>query len=84
MSDDLMERIEGCIANAEHGDEWGTLIDVRDRIEALKAENERLREALKMMVEHFATPAAERSQESWWRTKRQVAQIARAALGEKQ
>ena len=38
MTDDLMERIEGCIANAEHDDEHETLIDARDRIEALEAQ----------------------------------------------
>lgn len=37
MTDDLMERIEGCIANADYEDEWATLIDARDRIEALTA-----------------------------------------------
>jgi hypothetical protein len=46
MTDDLMERIEGCIANADYEDEWATLIDARDHIEALAAENERLRTAL--------------------------------------
>lgn len=48
MTDDLMERIEGCIANAEHDDEHETLIDARDRIEAQAAEIERLREMMKI------------------------------------
>jgi hypothetical protein len=46
MTDDLMERIEGCIANAEHDDEHETLIDARDKINAQAAEIERLRGAL--------------------------------------
>ena len=46
MTDDLMERIEGCIANAEHDDEMETLIDARDHIEALTAENERLNQLI--------------------------------------
>ena len=44
MTDDLMERIEGCIANAEHDDEHKTLIDARDKINAQAAEIERLRD----------------------------------------
>jgi hypothetical protein len=38
-----MERIEGCIANAEHDDEHETFIDARDKINAQAAEIERLR-----------------------------------------
>lgn len=43
---DLLERIEGCINNAEHDDEQEALIDARDCIEAQDAEIERLREHL--------------------------------------
>ena len=39
---DLLERIEGCINNAEHDDEQETLIDARDYIVAQAAEIERL------------------------------------------
>ncbi len=49
MTDDLMERIEGCIANADYEDEWETLIDARDRIEALQADKAKLRETLKQI-----------------------------------
>ena len=50
MTDDLMERIEGCIANADYEDEWATLIDARDRIEALTAKNELWRKALEFIA----------------------------------
>ena len=43
---DLLERMEALVANAWDDDEHETLIQARDRIEALIAENERLREAL--------------------------------------
>jgi hypothetical protein len=51
MTDDLMERIEGCIANADYKDEWETLIDARDRIEALTAEVERLNKSAECLAE---------------------------------
>jgi hypothetical protein len=54
---DLLERIEGCIANAEYDDEHETLIDARDyttaliaRVERAEAENKRLREALERIA----------------------------------
>lgn len=38
---DLLERIEGLLANAWDDDEHETLVEARDRIEALITENER-------------------------------------------
>jgi len=43
---DLLERITGCINNAEYDDEADTLSDAYAVIEAQAAEIERLREAL--------------------------------------
>lgn len=82
-SGDLVERIEGCIANAEHDDEWKTLIDARDRIEALEAEVERLREVLTVFAqiahETDGIPACMSVNVNVNRLRE-----ARAALGEKQ
>ena len=52
MTDDLMERIEGCIANAEHDDEHETLINARDKIEAQAAEIEDLKQSLEIWIFH--------------------------------
>jgi hypothetical protein len=54
-----MERIEGCIANAEYEDEWATLIDARDRIEALKAENKALKKSGRALLNAKHEEAAE-------------------------
>lgn len=43
---DLLERIEGCINNAEHDDEQETLIDARDYIKFQSAEIERLQRSV--------------------------------------
>lgn len=80
-SADLVARIEGCIANAEHDDEWETLIDARDRIEALEA-------ALREVFEEWAGSEGfipETAPESYLlQLTKRMADIARAALGEKQ
>jgi len=49
-----MERIEGCIANAEHDDEHKTLIDARDKINAQAAEIEALEAQLKTVLDREA------------------------------
>ena len=53
MTDDLMERIEGCIANAEHDDEHKTLIDARDKINAQAAKIEHLKDVYSSATECF-------------------------------
>jgi len=47
---DLLERITGCINNAEYDDEADTLMDALVVIEAQAAEIERLREALERIA----------------------------------
>ena len=54
---DLLERIEGLLANAWDDDEHETLVEARDRIQDLTAENERLRGLLSrtiVMAETYA------------------------------
>jgi hypothetical protein len=49
MTDDdkaLVEQLEALAVNSEGQDDWLVMSDAADRIEALSAENERLREAL--------------------------------------
>ena len=57
MSDDditdLLERITGCINNAEYDDEADTLMDALVVIEAQAAEIERLRELIKVTGDHW-------------------------------
>jgi hypothetical protein len=74
---DLLERIIGCINNAEYDDEQETLTDAFAVIEAQAAEIERLREALRdIQIE------AERERGNWTHLKQVIARKARAALGE--
>lgn len=73
---DLLERIEALVANAWDEDEHGTLIEARDRIEALIAENERLREALTRIARLRTDLSGDFSLGS------KQSDIARAALGE--
>lgn len=54
---DLLERIEGLLANAWDDDEHETLVEARDRIQDLITENERLREQLQLVTtgyDHWA------------------------------
>jgi hypothetical protein len=74
---DLLERIIGCINNAEYDDEQDTLTDAFAVIEAQAAEIEKLREALRdIQIE------AERERGNWTHLKQVIARKARAALGE--
>jgi len=74
---DLLERITGCINNAEYDDEQDTLTDAFAVIEAQEAEIEKLREALRdIQIE------AERERGNWTHLKQVIARKARAALGE--
>lgn len=74
---DLLERIIGCINNAEYDDEQETLTDAFAVIEAQAAEIEKLREAVKdIQIE------AEREKGNWTHLKQVIARKARAALGE--
>jgi hypothetical protein len=54
---DLLERITGCINNAEYDDEADTLSDAFTVIEAQAAEIERLREIVAIMHTAFAAYA---------------------------
>ena len=47
---DLLERIEALVANAWDDDEHETLIEARERIEALNAEKERLRVEIEKLL----------------------------------
>lgn len=47
---DLLERIEGLLANAWDEDEHGTLVEARDRIQDLIAENERSKVEIEKML----------------------------------
>ena len=67
MTDDLMERIEGCIANAEHDDEHGTLIDARDKINAQAAEIERLKNSVRFPTSEEEAVAMFIISERWLR-----------------
>jgi hypothetical protein len=74
---DLLERITGCINNAEYDDEQDTLTDAFAVIEAQAAEIEKLREAVRdIQIE------AERERGNWTHLKQVIARKARAALGE--
>ena len=46
----LVEQLEALAANSEGQDDWLVMSDAADRIEALSAENKRLREALEWYI----------------------------------
>jgi hypothetical protein len=77
---DLLERIIGCINNAEYDDEADTLMDALVVIEAQAAEIERLREALLScpLIARYETAEKFRERQDDW-----LANTYRAAIAGK-
>jgi hypothetical protein len=83
---DLLERITGCINNAEYDDGADTLSDAYAVIEAQAAEIERLRAVVDALLQHEASsffgPDEGKHQRASWRGVIRKAKKARAGKAE--
>lgn len=65
MTDDLVTRLDHWIDEAHRENEWSDLMDVRHRIEAQAAEIERLRAALKDLLQDTQHKDHDCGDEEW-------------------